>query len=206
MKYAEILQSGLCRAKVGIHRPYPTLFFFPGLNSKPLYPPTAFPHISQTLVENQLIILQEYLNSKHNANSDYKLHADEETLHSGDWNWSSYILKGKRISEFAVKYPKTVEVVESFVQPHLMTNVPFSYCFFSTLGKQASIAEHYGPCNLRVRCHFPLIVPSQNPELCGMKVGGEVVSWAAGEPLYFDDTYEHCGSKLLEILASSSFF
>jgi aspartyl/asparaginyl beta-hydroxylase (cupin superfamily) len=70
----------------------------------------------------------------------------------------------------------------------------------------AGIAPHYGPCNIRVRVHLPLQVPSGTaappsaaggqasgatlPPL-GITVAGETRTWVEGEPLVFDDTYEH---------------
>lgn len=59
----------------------------------------------------------------------------------------------------------------------------------------AIISPHYGPCNLRIRCHFPLIVPKEEDNndnnLCGMTIGGENIKWKQGEPIFFDDCYEH---------------
>jgi aspartate beta-hydroxylase len=79
------------------------------------------------------------------------------------------VIKGKRQVEFAVRCPKTVELLESFRgDTELMTQTPFAYAFFSTLKAGATIAPHHGPCNLRIRCHFPLIVPDGD---CGMQVG-----------------------------------
>ena len=114
-----------------------------------------------------------------------------------------------------------------------MTDTPFSFAFFSTLHAGGEIGAHYGPCNLRLRCHLPLIVPvpvpapapvpsttgtgtnkpmqsgsydsernesneSRNDDgnkdedgSCGMEIGGEVVKWEVGNPLLFDDCYEH---------------
>lgn len=76
-----------------------------------------------------------------------------------------------------------------------MTGIPFSFAFFSVLGPNSSIDAHYGPVNLRLRCHFPLILPSQKDdkgeELCGMEIGGQRVQWKLGEPLFFDDSYHH---------------
>jgi hypothetical protein len=61
-----------------------------------------------------------------------------------------------------------------------------------------SIAAHSGPCNLRLRCHFPLIVPKERESapkthglMCGLRVGSEVHKWDEGKPLVFDDCYEH---------------
>ncbi|CAM9782549.1 unnamed protein product, partial [Ectocarpus sp. 13 AM-2016] len=45
---------------------------------------------------------------------------------------------------------------------------PFSFSFFSTLHGGSSIAAHTAPCNLRLRCHLPLTVPSTDPSQCGM--------------------------------------
>jgi hypothetical protein len=83
------------------------------------------------------------------------------------------------------------EVLESLKAPSLMTQTPFSYAFFSTLAPGAKIAAHTGPCNLRIRCHLPLIVPEGD---CGMTVGGKTVKWEEGSPLFFDDCYEHHGA------------
>ncbi len=81
-------------------------------------------------------------------------------------------------------------------QSRLMTGTPFSFAFFSTLHGNTSIAAHSGPCNLRIRCHFPLIVPEGD---CGMTVGDETVRWVAGEPVYFDDCYEHSGKCVYDL-------
>ena len=222
MLLADIIQTGLCRTRVGVHRPKPSLFIYPGLRAKPVWNADCdnqLSNIASTLQSNYHVILQEYHNYRLVKTNDYNTDGDEHKLHSGEWNWNSYILKGKRISEFAIHCPQTVEILESFNQPKLMSNVPFSYSFFSTLGRQSSIAAHYGPCNLRLRCHFPLIVPSlssplpplqsntttdllasnnqgkrqeEGPEI-GMMVGGELVQWQVNEPVFFDDTYEHSG-------------
>ena len=223
---ADIIQTGLCRTRVGVHRPKPSLFIYPGLRAKPVWKAekdSQLSNIASTLQSNHHIILQEYHNYRLVKTNDYNTDGDEHKLHNGEWSWNSYILKGKRISEFAMHCPQTVEILESWNQPRLMSDVPFSYTFFSTLGGQSSIAAHYGPCNLRLRCHFPLMVPSlsqplpplpttsvdgglsnrnegkqqeQEPEI-GMMVGGELVQWQVNEPVFFDDTYEHSGEQYI---------
>lgn len=59
-------------------------------------------------------------------------------------------------------------------------DTPFSFSFFSTLHGGGSIAAHTAPCNLRLRCHLPLSVPSADPLECGMRVGGETRPWEEG--------------------------
>ena len=204
----ELVQSAMCIANVkNVSRPKPSLFFYPGLNSKPIY---EYEHgsvksrslesnllwIANVLKQNYSSILSEYENLRIvQPSGDYKLLIDEHKLHNGEsWEWNSYILKGKRQASFASTCPKTVEILESFQSPSLMTDVPFSYAFFSTLGRNTSIASHYGPCNLRIRCHFPLVIPSpHNGTECGMLLANQKIQWHEQKAIFFDDTYQHSG-------------
>ena len=202
---ATIVQSGLCKTNTAIPRPNPALFFYPGLSTRPIYESRQF-EVADMLRSNTAAIVDEYTQwySHPHTKSDYKLVTDEHKLHEGHWEWNSYILKGRKQSEFAVRCPQTTSTLESI--PSLMHSVPFSYAFFSTLKPHSQIAAHYGPCNIRVRCHLPLVVPTGE---CGMSVGVSIVDisgmyiyhicllgrqevkWEVGEPLFFDDCYEH---------------
>lgn len=192
-KFAELLQSAVCRTRVpGSNRPYPSVFYYPGLSSHHLHNKDFFP-VWKNLRDNHDTIINEYQNLRARKQNDYALSKDEHRLHGGRWDWNSYILKGKRQTDFAVHCPKTTEVLESFSTPGLMLHTPFSFAFFSTLGGNSSISPHYGPCNLRVRCHYPLLVPKGD---CGMRIGSETIKWEEGNPVFFDDCYEHQGKFL----------
>jgi len=157
---ATIVKSAICRTNT-FPRPNPTLFFFPGLRSKPIYDPKEFEHITNLLQSNHEKILKEYLNlQKSGYQSDYIMKADEHQLHSGKWEWQSYMLKGKKQTSFLASCPITAHVLDSI--PNLMGATPFSYAFFSRLLPKTVIQPHYGPCNLRIRCHYPLIIPTSN--------------------------------------------
>ena len=107
-----------------------------------------FDEITQTLQSNYAIILNEYLRlQQNNIKSDYKTNTNDK-LHHGSWDWNSYVLKGERMADFAMYCPVTSEILESFQQPRLMLNTPFSFSFFSKLGPKGKIDAHYGPCNL----------------------------------------------------------
>ena len=158
---AKLIQSAVCKTNVR-HRPNPSLFVFPGLYSQPFYDSSLFPFKSQ--IQSKFTeVKDEYLKlKKQGPQSDYSTKQSCETehkLHSGEWDWNSYILKGVRQSFFASNCPNTVELLESLNSPKLMVDTPFSFSFFSTLHKNSSISSHYGPCNLRIRCHLPIIVP-----------------------------------------------
>jgi aspartyl/asparaginyl beta-hydroxylase (cupin superfamily) len=188
---ATIFQSAICRTSVK-HRPSPTLFYFPGLLAQSIWPSSSFtPHV-EALTKNRTAILQEYQNLLAKKGSDYG--TEEHKLHSGKWDWHSYVSKGKRQAEFASSSPVTAELLESFSGPKLMTGTPFSFSFFSTMHPKSKIAAHCGPCNLRIRCHFPLIVPRSHIEDCGMRIGDELIQWKEGEPIFFDDSYDHEGT------------
>jgi aspartate beta-hydroxylase len=181
---ATIVKSALCRTNA-FYRPTPTTFFFPGLTSKPWHEPTF--SWCQTLKDNHEEIKSEFLALRETKiASDYQVGQSEHTLHEGKWDWYSYIQKGKRQKEFAASCPKTTEVLESV--DGLMSGMPFAFAFFSALQPNSRINAHCAPCNLRLRCHYPLIVPESG---CGLRVGAETKSWVEGEPLVFDDAFEH---------------
>jgi aspartate beta-hydroxylase len=115
----------------------------------------------------------------------------EHKLHEGAWDWHSYIKKGERQAAFAAHCPDTARLLEDV--PGLMTDLPFGFAFFSTLHASSKIAAHTAPCNLRVRVHLPLRVPATAglAASCGMELAGKRLSWAPGELLLFDDSYEH---------------
>ena len=68
-----------------------------------------------------------------------------------------------------------------------MVGTPFSYSFFSTMSPKTHIKPHFGACNLKLRCHFPLIVPDSS----FLRVADDYRTWKEGEMLIFDDSYEH---------------
>lgn len=158
------------------------MFYFPGLDSKAWHDPSAFPWTA-TLRENLDTIREEFKNL--NRPSDYKINDSEHKLHSGTWDWFSYVSKGQVQQQFAEQCPVTSQLLQDI--PGFMTSLPFAYAFFSKLGPKSNIAPHSAPCNIRLRCHFPLYVPPN----CGIRVGDEIREWKTGECLIFDDSYDH---------------
>jgi len=154
MATATLVRSAVIRFKDSA-RPYPTLFSLPGIKQKPWW--TVDELIKQgefnwvhELQEKVNVIQSEYINlMKHKPQSDYEMQQDEHKLHSGEWKWHSFILKGNWQTDIESYCPETSKILKSI--PGLMTDVPFSYCFFSNLKACSSIDAHYAPCNLRVR-------------------------------------------------------
>ncbi|CAM9560723.1 unnamed protein product [Choristocarpus tenellus] len=187
---ATILQSAICRTRAARFRPKPTMFYFPGLSSNPWHDPRG-QKWCHDLESNVQTIKAEYSNLVRGkgVQSDYDVKDQEHKLHSGGWDWHSYVLKGRKQEAFQQRCPITVSLLDGMDDQMLGT--PFSFSFFSTLGPGGAISAHSAPCNLRLRCHLPLIVPSEDPRECGMRVGGETRPWREGECLMFDDCYEH---------------
>lgn len=210
---ANIFKSAVARTNVrGCYRPAPSLFYFPGLTSTPWHKPEDFPFVKQ-LEENYSTILEEYLaleeestdknmysrSLRPEAESDYKMKQSEHKLHDGKWDWFSYITKGEKQNRFKKLCPKTASILDN-IEP-LLYSTPFDFTFFSILRGKSKIASHYGPHNLRLRVHFPLIVPrkskvngkatSNDAPLSGIRVGGEVREWEEGKAIIFDDSFEH---------------
>ena len=206
---ATVVQSAMIRSRVATRsRPYPTIMNYPGLSSPaPLwtqYMREYHGEIINALQDNFGSILEEYqaLDSPHGKKktSDYRV--DEHKLHTGEWDWNSYIQKGSVSGSFAASCPVTVSVLEGLSHVpsgtgcetkervnSLVKGMPFSYAFFSSLGPKSEIAAHYGPTNLRIRCHLPLILP--DGDRCGIEIGGETHKWEVGKPLFFDDCFLH---------------
>jgi Aspartyl/asparaginyl beta-hydroxylase and related dioxygenases len=135
-----------------------------------------------------------------------------ERLHTGTWDWHSYVLNGVVQPKFQQACPNTAKILND-IQEHLFfdggrnstsadsdNHNPFGFAFFSTLHGKSYIKPHTGPMNLRLRIHLPLIVPkhvkpdaySVNPVTkCGLRVGDQIRSWEEGKVIVLDDSYEH---------------
>ena len=198
----DLLRANLSRGAVlrtrnmPVARPSPSMFYYAGLETKPVWTcdnsngkiDQKLNAIKDSLIAGYQDIVDEYLAIRLNTKNDYQLNKDEHQLHKGKWDWNSYILQGVRQPEFAISCPKTATILES--TPLLMHSTPFSFAFFSTLHPNTIINPHYGPTNIRLRCHFPLIIPKKSDNI-GMNIGNIDVKWREKEPLFFDDTYEH---------------
>jgi len=134
----------------------------------------------------------------------------EDALHSGNWDWHSYILNGARNGGFRERCPTTAQVVDDLDKEGMLFGTPFGFCFFSTLHGKSSIKAHSGPMNLRLRMHLPLLVPKnddvasstttssfphndnmQPPPACGIRVADQTREWHEGSAIVLDDSYVH---------------
>lgn len=183
---AKVFKSAILRINSTL-RPYPTLFYFPGIRSNPFWDKTNIKSV-KVLEDNYNIIKEEFSKiqqDKIKVENDYKITDHDKFLHKGDWEWYSYISKGQKKETFKTHFPKTYEILDSIEDK--MIGTPFSYCFLSKLSPLSSISPHYGPCNIRLRIHLGIDIPSD----CHIQVADKKQSWEEGKCLVFDDTYIH---------------
>ena len=191
-----IVKHGLVYFKNNSSRPRPSLFSFPGITAKPFWRIEDLDNETRTaledVVQNKEIVMEEYWKMKQNKDNDYVMAQDEKKLHTGSWNWRSFVQKGNWQSEMQMQCPETTKLLKNI--PSLMTDIPFGYAFYSNLKPLSTISPHFGPMNLRVRAHLPLLLPTGRSETkpdFGIKVAGERSCWKEGEIFLFDDQFLH---------------
>lgn len=113
----------------------------------------------------------------------HEISPDQKRISTGD-SWKTYVLYvfGQRIDANCDRCAKTDALLKTL--PGLRN------AWFSILAPGYHIPPHRGPTRALVRCHLPLRVPAR-AENCWIRVQNERRSWQRGEPLCFDDTYEH---------------
>lgn len=101
------------------------------------------------------------------------------------WDAFFFYNHGVRYDANHERCPRTSEMLESIELCRIAREAP-EICF-SLIRPQSTILPHYGVTNVRLVFHLPLIVPPD----CALNVAGIEHHWREGEPVLFDDTYEH---------------
>lgn len=195
---ANILRSGVLRIPpsiAGVARPQSSLFTYPGLCAKPFWTLDELEERGvrglRRLQANVDLVREEFVRLKEEcvpSDFDDGEKSHDGGLHNGKWEWHSFIQHGKRCSMMSKRCAETWRLLEG-IGPHLMLGTPFSFSFYSSLSPAATIAPHAAPCNLRLRVHLPLFVPTDGD--CALEVGGERRRWVDGKLLIFDDSFVH---------------
>ncbi|XP_062399408.1 aspartate beta-hydroxylase domain-containing protein 2 [Sardina pilchardus] len=172
----------------------PEVFFLPDLPSAPFFSRDAQKHDVELLERSFPALLAEF-------ESVYRLPAATATSSSsssslppgwkanstprGQW-WTYYLVnQGTPLAVNARRCPRAWRVLGQ-LRTFVANNV-FGNACFSVITPGAAIAEHYGPTNVRLRCHLGLKVPAG----CELVVGGEPQCWSEGSCLLFDDSFLH---------------
>lgn len=100
-------------------------------------------------------------------------------------DWRTFFLHcyGETIATNCSRCPETARLLEGVEGMHT--------AFFSILAPGKHIPPHRGPYKGVLRLHLALIVPSEDPAECGIRVADETRPWKVGETLIFDDSQIH---------------
>jgi hypothetical protein len=161
----------------------PSMMFVEGLTCQEFHPIQNFDFVQPLLgfyqQHNDAIIMEaKYLMGINDL---------DEITSSIQGSWKSfYLLESGQINQ---KSHETAPLLTQMIQrvTSLMT-CSFGYAYISILGPYSHITPHCGPCNIKLRCHLPLIVPSDE---CTIRVGSITKQFQQGELLIFDDSIEH---------------
>jgi aspartyl/asparaginyl beta-hydroxylase (cupin superfamily) len=102
-----------------------------------------------------------------------------------DNRWKTFFLYGygHKSEKNRTSCPDTTRLVE---------NIPgMETAFFSILGPYKHLPVHRGPYGGVLRYHLGLVVPQEESQLCGIRVGSQLAFWKEGKSLIFDDSYPH---------------
>ena len=101
------------------------------------------------------------------------------------WDAFFFYNHGVRYDANHERCPRTSALLESIELCRIPRQAP-EICF-SLIRPQSAILPHYGVTNIRLVFPLPLIVPPD----CALNVAGVEHRWREGEPILFDDTYQH---------------
>jgi len=158
----------------------------PDLEARPWWSRDQFTDVSSLLEDegNFAGILADYrraLQEMGNPQFDWR----RNTTPSGHWAVFPLYNQGRRMAANCSICPHTVRLIDSL--PGFLSGSVFGNAAFSLVQAGTRIAGHHGPCNVRVRCHLGLQVPSN----CHLTVDSLARTWDEGRCLFFDDSFYH---------------
>ncbi|XP_028904543.1 aspartate beta-hydroxylase domain-containing protein 2 [Ornithorhynchus anatinus] len=164
----------------------PEVFLLPDLPSAPYFSREAQKHDVELLERGFPTVLAEFLRlarafSNCSLPQGWRLHGTPR----GQWLTFPLVSRGVRVPRNCRRCPRTFRLLGT-LRTCIGNNV-FGNACISVLGPGTVVAEHYGPTNVRLRCHLGLKTPSG----CELVVGGEPQCWAEGQCLLFDDSFLH---------------
>lgn len=152
---------------------------YPDLTSQPWHDPAGLA-LARSLEDEYPVIRRELL-----AFDLAAFHSEREPIRRhGAWDVLFLYQRGKKHPDICTRCPITTQIVEA----HTTLRAPAGLIYVSRLAAGSHVAPHWGPTNVRLRCHLGLQVPAGD---CALRVDGEARRWAEGRCLVFDDSFEH---------------
>lgn len=162
----------------------PNILFIEGLTAKTFWSEEEFVSDITLLEAHTQEIIREFEHVYNNVWPDNWLLNNTPT---GQWAVFHLINQGIPIKKNCDICPKTYEVLQKLIS-RMNENV-FANASFSVIQTGTVISQHFGPTNVRIRCHLGLRV--SDPDMSYITVGGERGVWETGKCLLFDDSFLH---------------
>ena len=132
---------------------YPTVFKLYNLTAKPWYDRNdMFKNNIKMLEDSFTTIWNEFSLVYEGFLSGNNQGWFSNTVPTGMWSVFHLYNQGVRVDSNCSKCPETARILETM--DSFMSSVAFGNATFSVLQAGTWISAHYGPCNLRVRCHL----------------------------------------------------
>ncbi len=178
----------------------PKFLFFPGLPTNAFFDLDLFPWLNQFRdrwkeIKGEAIELLErpntlepFLDIPKNGLLNQYLTLDQTQIrfeNQPEWNAFFFYRHGNRYDANHAICKITSRTIEAAPLVKISEHAP-EICF-SFLSPGTMIRPHHGVTNVRLVAHLPLIVPNS----CGLRVDNGTHYWREGEPVVFDDTFEH---------------
>ena len=158
----------------------PSFVFYPGLSATAWHDPARFP-IVEALERHYPRLRDEVMSVSESA---FQPESESVIRRTGNWDVSFLYECGRRHDEVCSRCPTLTTIIET----HATIRTIDGLIYISRLRSGSAIQAHYGPNNLRLRCHIAVQVPSSD---CGLSVNGESRVWEEGKCLVFDDSFCH---------------
>ena len=126
----------------------PNVFYCRELQSAPFWDSDVFEDTS-ILESNFDVILAEFQSIVNNKSVSGWKRNDTNT---GSWEVFHLINQGTTVEQNAQQCPETMSLISEL--PSVMAKNVFGNVSFSVVQPSTVISEHYGPTNIRLRCHL----------------------------------------------------
>ncbi len=137
----------------------PTVFQLHELSAKPWYEKADVCRKDVELLEASFsIIWEEFVQIYEDFVQGNSTGWLSNFVPSGQWSVFHLYNQGKKVTSNCERCPETTSILDKL--DTLMHSIAFGNATFTVLQAGTHITEHYGPCNLRIRCHLGWYCPA----------------------------------------------
>jgi len=152
---------------------------YPDVAMQAEFDPAEFPIVSA--LEKAFQSIKEEI---HDLEASLFFSEAEPIERTGKWEVLFFYERGRRNVMNCARCPTISGILDDY--DPMRTLVGSIYA--SKLHPNTHVRNHFGPTNVRLRCHLGIQVPDSD---CGLLCGGQILRWKAGKCIVFNDALEH---------------